>query len=159
MSTIQTPQETARSNARLFASPETPVQPKQLATITNSVEALQKEAKDGGNAFFGKKFDKLAKTQPNMTEEQKAKLRQALSQLATKIVERFQKVSTAFRAFDLRRRGAVCFSDFAYVVDQLKLKFERDLIVQIFTYMDYDRDSMLKYTDFCNLCAEQVLSA
>ena len=78
---------------------------------------------------------------------------------ATKLVEKFQKVSTAFRAFDIRRRGAVCFSDFAYVVDQMKLKFERDLIVQIFTYMDFDRDSMLKYTDFCNLCAEQVLSS
>jgi len=36
----------------------------------------------------------------------------------------------------------------------MKLKFERDLIMQIFTYMDTDSDNMLKYRDFCNLCAE-----
>ena len=59
----------------------------------------------------------------------------------------------------MRTRGSVTFADFAYVIDQLKLKFERDTILQIFTYMDTDQDSQLKYRDFCNLCAEQVLTA
>ena len=59
----------------------------------------------------------------------------------------------------MRTRGSVTFADFAYVTDQLKLKFERDTILQIFTYMDSDHDSQLKYRDFCNLCAEQVLQA
>ena len=31
--------------------------------------------------------------------------------------------------------------------------------MQIFTYMDSDQDTQLKYRDFCNLCAEQVLNA
>lgn len=31
--------------------------------------------------------------------------------------------------------------------------------MQIFTYMDSDEDNMLKYRDFCSLCAEQVLQA
>lgn len=77
--------------------------------------------------------------------------------LAQRIVNKFGKVSTAFRAFDIKTRGFVTFSDFAYVIDQLKLGFERDVILQIFTYMDSDSDMQLKYRDFCNLCAETVL--
>lgn len=45
------------------------------------------------------------------------------------------------------------------MIDLLKLGFERDLILQIFTYMDTDQDNQLKYRDFCNLCADQVLQA
>ena len=41
------------------------------------------------------------------------------------------------------------------MIDQLKLGLDRDIIVQIFTYMDTDKDSQLKYRDFCNLFAEQ----
>ena len=95
----------------------------------------------------------------DINDPQKALLKGKLNQLAQRIVDKFGKVSSAFRAFDIRTRGAVTFSDFAYVVDQLKLNFERDLILQIFTYMDTDQDNMLKYRDFCNLCAEQVLQA
>lgn len=75
---------------------------------------------------------------PDMTETQKTELKAKLNQLAQRIIDKFGKVSSAFRAFDVRTRGAVTFSDFAYVIDQLKLKFERDLIMQIFTYMDSD---------------------
>lgn len=82
-----------------------------------------------------------------------------MSLLAQRIIERFGKVSSAFRGFDIRTRGLVTYADFAYVIDQLKLKFERDTIMQIFTYMDSDNDSQLKYRDFCNLCAESVLNA
>ena len=64
-----------------------------------------------------------------------------MSLLAQRIIERFGKVSSAFRGFDIRTRGLVTFADFAYVIDQLKLKFERDTIMQIFTYMDSDNDS------------------
>jgi hypothetical protein len=94
-----------------------------------------------------------------MNDTQKTLLKTKMSQLAQRIIDKFGKVSSAFRAFDVRTRGAVTFSDFAYVIDQMKLKFERDLIMQIFTYMDSDRDNILKYRDFCNLCAEQVLQA
>lgn len=59
----------------------------------------------------------------------------------------------------MRTRGAVTFSDFAYVVDSLKLGLDRDILLQIYTYMDADQDSVLKYRDFCNLCAEHVLNA
>ena len=95
----------------------------------------------------------------DVNDPQKSNLKDKLNQLAQRIIDKFGKVSSAFRAFDIRTRGAVTFADFAFVVDQLKLKFERDLIMQIFTYMDSDQDNMLKYRDFCNLCAEQVLQA
>ena len=81
-------------------------------------------------------------------------LKSKLAILAQRIVEKFGKISTAFRAFDLRTRGFVTFADFAYIIDQMKLGLERDSILQIFTYMDTDEDNQLKYRDFCNLCAE-----
>ena len=58
-----------------------------------------------------------------MNGDQKTQLRECLSKLAMKIVSKFGKVSTAFRAFDLRTRGFVVYSDFAYVIDSLKLNF------------------------------------
>ena len=51
------------------------------------------------------------------------------------------------------------YADFAFVCDQLKLGFARDTIMTIFTYMDKDEDTCLKYRDFCNLCAENVSSS
>ena len=78
--------------------------------------------------------------------------------LAKRIIDKFSKVSTAFRAYDVRTRGAVTFSDFAYVTHQLKIGLDRDSILQIFTYMDCDQDNLLKYRDFCNLCAELLMN-
>ena len=37
--------------------------------------------------------------------------------LAQRILDKFGKVSSAFRAFDVRTRGSVTFADFAYVCD------------------------------------------
>ena len=78
-------------------------------------------------------------------DDQKDSLKQNMKKLSEKILARFGKVSTAFRAFDMRIRGKVSFSDFAYVLDQLQLGFNRDTMLQIFTFMDYDKDTMLKY--------------
>ena len=47
----------------------------------------------------------------------KSQLRFSMSELAQGIIAKFGQVSTAFRAFDIRTRGAVPFSDFAYVID------------------------------------------
>ena len=79
-----------------------------------------------------------------------------LSKLAQAIINKFSQVQTAFRAFDLRTRGAVAFSDFAYAVDQLKLGFDRETLVQIFAFLDKDQDTLLKYRDFCSLCAQHA---
>ena len=40
-----------------------------------------------------------------------------MAKLAERLMERFGKVSVAFRAFDMRVKGRVNFSDFAYVLD------------------------------------------
>jgi hypothetical protein len=39
--------------------------------------------------------------------------------LADKIDERFKKVATAFRFFDLRSTGLVSLADFSFILDQL----------------------------------------
>ena len=38
--------------------------------------------------------------------------------------------------------------------DKLKLKLDRAMVLQLFTYMDKDGDMQLMYRDFCTLCAE-----
>ena len=45
------------------------------------------------------------------------------------------------------------------MIDNFKIGLDRDSLLQIYTYMDADLDNVLKYRDFCNLCAEQVLNA
>ena len=89
-----------------------------------------------------------------MNEQEKSIFNEKLAKLVQKIIAKFGKVSSAFRAFDMRTRGFVTFADFAFVIEQLKMGFERNTVVQIFTYMDSDEDNQLKYRDFCNLCAE-----
>lgn len=73
-----------------------------------------------------------------MNERERSKLKSNLTKLASSLIEKFGKVSTAYRAFDIRTRGAVTFSDFVYVVDSLKLGMDRDSLLQIYTYMDAD---------------------
>lgn len=73
-----------------------------------------------------------------MTENDKLKFKTKLALLAQRIVDKFGKVSTAYRAFDIRFKGVVNFTDFAFVIDSMKLGFEKDIILQIFTYMDSD---------------------
>lgn len=57
-----------------------------------------------------------------------------------------------FRKFDRRNKGAVSFSDFAYGIEDLGLKFERELIMQLFAHLDRDQDGQLKHADFIFLC-------
>lgn len=80
-------------------------------------------------------------------------LQEKLETLAKCITEKFDKISTAFKTLDKRGRGYATYSDLAYFVEQLKLGYGRDLILQIFTYLDTDWDNKLRYCDFCNLCS------
>ena len=56
-------------------------------------------------------------------------MKENLSKLAHRMIELYGKVSAAFKHFDLRTLGYVTFSDFAYVIDTMKLGFNRDLII------------------------------
>ena len=50
-------------------------------------------------------------------DDERDNLKTNMKKLADKLMQRFGKVQTAFRAFDMRIRGKVSFSDFAYVID------------------------------------------
>ena len=43
------------------------------------------------------------------------------------------------------------FTDFAFAVDELNLGIDKDIMLQIFTYLDSDNDNLLKFKDFCCL--------
>ena len=83
-------------------------------------------------------------------------MRENLHLLAKRIIEKFEKVTTAFRAMDIKKRSAVSFSDFAFAIDNLKLDFDRNTILQLFTYLDYDKDGAIKFPDVCNLVGEYL---
>lgn len=62
-----------------------------------------------------------------------------MNHLASTLVEKYGTVASAFKVFEERTRGTVSFADFAYALtDKLKLNYDRDIILQIFTYMDRD---------------------
>lgn len=64
-----------------------------------------------------------------LSESERTKVKVNLTRLAKGLIERFGKVSTAFRAFDVRTRGAVKFADFAFVCGSLKLGMDRDALL------------------------------
>ena len=53
-------------------------------------------------------------------------LKDQLARLVNGLIDKFGKVSTAFRAFDVRTKGFVTFADFAYILEKVKLGIERD---------------------------------
>lgn len=85
------------------------------------------------------------------------KLQQHINILATNIRNVYEKASDAFKAFDTRKQGFLLFSDFMSGVTDMKLagpNFSKDVILQIFTFLDMDKDNKLKYADFCSLVSQ-----
>ena len=81
-------------------------------------------------------------------------LQQHITALATNISKVYDKASEAFKAFDTRKQGFLVFSDFMGGIADMKLagpNFTKDVILQIFTFLDMDKDNRLKYADFCSL--------
>ena len=77
--------------------------------------------------------------------------------MATNIRQTYDKPSEAFKAFDLGKTGLISFGDFISGIIDLKLAgsgFTKEAILQIFTYLDLDKDNQLKYADFCNLISK-----
>jgi len=77
--------------------------------------------------------------------------------LATNIATTFDKASEAFKAFDTRKLGHLVFSDFMSGVIDYKLagaNFTKEVLLQIFTFLDTDKDNRLKYADFCSLFSQ-----
>ena len=67
------------------------------------------------------------------------------------MMERFGSVASLFRYFDMRQVGSVTFCDFCFGMDQIGIGLSKDVVLQIFTYLDGNRDNLLKYNDFCLL--------
>ena len=59
-----------------------------------------------------------------------------------------------FRNFDSKSKCAVSYSDFAYGIEELGLCLDRDLLIQMFAYLDRDHDGYLKYSDFVSMFQE-----
>ena len=74
--------------------------------------------------------------------------------LGGNIARYFDKASEAFKAFDQRKLGHLLFSDFMAGIIDNKLagpNFSKEVLLQIFTFLDTDKDNILRYADFCNL--------
>lgn len=90
------------------------------------------------------KTDPNSKSIPNM-----------LRFLWVKIEERFTKTSHAFRYFDEKSRTKISFNQFAHAIENLKIKFHRDDMKELFNYLDADKDGFLNYAEFARLNANQ----
>lgn len=78
-------------------------------------------------------------------------------ELAQNIAKFFDLPSEAFKAFDQRKLGHLLFSDFMAGIIDYKLagpNFTKEVLLQIFTFLDTDRDNILKYADFCSLFSQ-----
>lgn len=52
-------------------------------------------------------------------------------------------MSSIFRKFDRKSKGAVTFSDFAFTIEEMGLKFSREIMIQLFDFLDRDHDGFL----------------
>ena len=52
-------------------------------------------------------------------------------------------MSSIFRKFDRKSKGTVTFSDFAFTIEEIGLKFSREIMIQLFDFLDRDHDGFL----------------
>jgi Ca2+-binding EF-hand superfamily protein len=81
-------------------------------------------------------------------------VRHYLKNLAKICLAKFNQVSHIFRYFDHKGKGHVTFSDFSLRIEEIGLRYPRDMVDSMFAYLDSDNDTLLKYIDFVNLCQE-----
>lgn len=93
---------------------------------------------------------------PHLLSESTAnpKLTKAIVILYESVITQFLQVTTIYKKFDRRSQNAVSFSDFAFVIDDLGLQLDRDMLVEMFSHLDRDNDGYLKFRDFIALCSE-----
>ena len=86
---------------------------------TSPLGAMMKEAIDlRQKRVYGGRNNSLFNTAALPSANDKASLLQPkLEKLASSIIDKFGKVSTAFKVFDKRNRGYVTFADLAHMMD------------------------------------------
>lgn len=72
---------------------------------------------------------------PDMSKDE-VLLRQSLQNLAKKCLQKFNAVTSIFRYFDHASKGQVNFTDFAFRVEDLGMRFSRELVLQMFAFLD-----------------------
>ena len=80
-----------------------------------------------------------------------SKLKRVCAHVARKVHQKFHSIAQAFRHFDVQTQGSISFSDFSFTLENLALGLDRELMIQLFNYLDRDGDQQLKYNDFCSL--------
>ena len=65
--------------------------------------------------------------------------------------QKFSQTSDAFRQFDIKQTGYVSFHEFAFIIDQLNIHFDKAALIEMFQYLDSDKDNRLTYEDFVNM--------
>lgn len=94
--------------------------------------------------------DRILEFTPVPTPSRDA-LRKQMQAVATMLMQKFRSVACIFRYFDIKLVGSVTFSDFSFGLDNLKSGYDRDTQLQMFTYLDANRDGILRFADFCQL--------
>lgn len=67
------------------------------------------------------------------------------------LMNKFQTVASIFRYFDMKLVGSVTFPDFSFGIEKLDIDVSKDESLQIFTFLDSNRDNILRFPDFCAL--------
>jgi Ca2+-binding EF-hand superfamily protein len=74
-----------------------------------------------------------------------------MSHVGERLMEKFGSIASIFRYFDLRMNSGVTLTDFCFGLDQLGFGMDQDEVLKIFTYLDSNKDNLIKFQDFCIL--------
>lgn len=78
-----------------------------------------------------------------------------LDLLWIKLEERFKTIGDAYRYFDKNYNNRVSFGEFQKALDHLRIKYQVDIIAEIFQKLDRDNKGYISYNDFCELSEEK----
>jgi len=75
--------------------------------------------------------------------------------LGMKVSERFSKVKSAFRFFDINQNLSISFLEFMAGLDSLCMKIPEEQARDMFKALDRNGNGDLSYAEFCNLTEER----
>ena len=72
-----------------------------------------------------------------------------------RVQEKYKKIASAFRFFDLNSNGSISLNEFTVGVEGLAIKLTTEETEKVFQYLDKDHDGNIGYMEFCELCEER----
>jgi len=78
-----------------------------------------------------------------------------IANFTTRLNQKFQKIGDAFRHFDRDFDNQISYKEFRIVCEEMDLRYTKDELQNLYTYMDTDGGGTIGYNEFTKLLDEK----